>query len=259
MTDYSAKFEEAGKLFFEDENRPIVKIYVDLEYLQDFRFGALLTSITIKEEMKYVMARLAQYNQRYHQATATYFSALKLTDTTLDGWIKGKQSDRIILTAPFTSVYYDFISLLRLINTHNTNVCDTLPKLRISINATDVVYPEAYKVALTGAIKAGIDNVAVEFTIEPRYKASAAMYLEYDLMFLYDYGQFISETSTTMKPFIADGKFENKKIMAHPYIDPKLNHPKEDYDYILQSTEAGLNMFCDFMFLPSKILLQGAK
>ena len=70
-------------------------------------------------------------------------------------------------------------------------------------------------------------------------------------MFLYDYGQFVQRFPNE---FVGEGKFSDIRIIAQPYIDESLGHKPEDYEFVLKSTEKGMDIYCDFSFLRSNII-----
>lgn len=251
MSKLGDLFDDVGKSYFEAENKPVTRVYVDLEYIQDLHFGALLYGVTVDQEMKYIHNKLDNYNNRYDRAVAKYFPALKETDEDLDNLLRTPiVCDRICFLAPWTSVYFNMISILLYLKQHNRRVLEHDAKMFLTINVSDVEYPIELRKHLEETLSKQLEmNVAVQ-QVE-RYSEQVSEYLKYDLMFLYDYGQFVN---TFPNQFVGEGKFSDIRVVAQPYIDLSLGHKPEDYEFVLKSTEKGMDIYCDFSFLRSNII-----
>ena len=116
MSKLGELFDDVGKAYFNAEARPITRVYADLEYLQDLRFGALLYGVSVKEEMDYIHSKIEQYNNRYTLETAKYFPVFKKTDADLDKLLQTPVVlDKICFLAPWTSVFFHFVEFLLLL------------------------------------------------------------------------------------------------------------------------------------------------
>ena len=256
MSKLGELFDDVGKAYFNAEARPVTRVYIDLEYIQDLRFGALLYGVTVDAEMKYIHSRIKQYNNRYTLGTAEYFPVLKKTDKELDTLLHTPVVlDKICFLSPWTSVYFNFIELLVAIKQHNKRLLDSPPPITVVLNVSDVKYPTELVQYLSQTFSRQWD-VRVEVQQLTRYVGDVSEYLEYQLMFLYDYGLFVNTFSSA---FVGEGKFSNTRIIAQPYIDMSLGHKPEDYEYVLTSTEKGMDIYCDFSFLRSNITLDSDK
>ena len=252
MSKLGELFDDVGKSYFEAEARPVTRVYIDLEYMQDLRFGALMYGVTVNEEMQYIHNRLEQYNNRYDRETAKYFPVLKKSENDLNVLLQNPISrDRICFLAPWTSVFFNFVELLTSLKQHNRRLLDHEPPMTVVINVSDVQYPDELKHYLSEVLSKQW-NVNVEVQQLTRYSGELSEYLEYQLMFLYDYGLFVN---TFPSAFVGEGKFSDTRIIAQPYIDMSLKHKPEDYEYVLTSTEKGMDIYCDFSFLRSNITL----
>lgn len=257
MSTVYEKFTEVNNDFFLKDNKLILNVYIDLEYMQDLYIGALLSTVTIQEEIQYIKQQLVKYNKRYDLAVMKYFPVLKYTDQYLDELLHSDKLPTICKIAPFTSVYYDLINTLVLCVENNDHLKDSNPPIHVTININNFAYPPPLLRALKATITQSCKNVKISFNNSKRYSEPVEFYLKHDVLFLADYGEFVKEGTLLSNAFVSEGKFVDTKIVAHPYIDMSLNHNVDDYDYILASTEAGMDIFCDFCFLPSRILHGG--
>ena len=252
MGDLGKIFEEVGKSYFDTETKPVTRVYADLEYLQDLRFGALMYGVTIPEEMNYIHSCLRRYNERYELKTAKYFSALKKTEADIDRLLQSPiDCDRICFLSPWTSVYFQMIEILTALKRHNKHIMEEVQKIHLVINVADVHYPVELQKYLIQALEQQLD-ITVEIIEQSRYTASLDEYLSYQILFLYDYGRFIN---TFPSAFVGEGKFFDTRLIAMPYIEEGLGHKPDDYENVLSSTERGLDIYCDFAFLRSTIVL----
>lgn len=254
MSKTGELFDEVGKNYFDQDSKPVTRVYVDLEYIQDLRFGALLYGLSIDMEMKYVHTCLKKYNNRLDFETAKYFPALHKTDEELDVKLKeGVSKDRICFIAPFTSVYYNLMEAIDMFKSHNKRMLETEVPMKLTINCSDVDYPIELQHYLCDVLSHQLD-IQVDFQQINRYEMDAKDYLSYDLLFLYDYGKFVNSFPTR---FVGEGDFINTKIVAKPYIEAKLGFKPDRYDEVIASTERGMDIYCDFNFLKSEITLNG--
>ncbi len=252
MSDVGNLFEDVGQKYFNTELAPVTRVYVDLEYIQDLKLGALLSRLTVPQEMQYVHARFKSYNNRYDLLTAKYFPVLKITEAMLLQDLQDTNKlNKICLLAPWTSTYYHLIELVELFKQHNSKLTDDNIPMTLTINIADVQYPVILQKKLKQVLHK-ILQIDIEIISMPRYTDDPLNYLQYQLMFLYDYGQFVNQLA---KPFVNDGKFIDTKIIAQPYIQSDLGHKPDDYEHVLNSTEKGLDIYCDFSFLRSNITL----
>ena len=250
MSKLGELFDDVGKAYFENDTKPVTRVYVDLEYIQDLRFGALLYGLTVKQEMDYIHSRLDQYNNRYDRAVCKYFPVLKKTEEELDTLLRTPiVKDRICFLAPWTSVYFHLLELITYFKRHNRRFLESAPRMNLVINVSDIEYPVELKQHLEQMLSKQLD-INVEVHQLQRYTAELAEYLQYDFMMLYDYGQFVN---TFPAAFVGEGKFTDIRIVAQPYIEEGLGHKPEDYEFVLTSTEKGMDIYCDFSFLRSNI------
>ena len=248
--DPDAEFIKAEEMVFKEEFKPITKVYVDLEYLQDLRVSVLLNAATVQEEVSYIMHNLDKYNGRYDQHTAPYFKALHFTDEQIAKVLATpKAVAKICVTAPFTSVYYELMTIMKA-SQHHANLFEDHPRRQeLVINCADVDYPKPLQDKLTTTIGMQL-GIQVTFEQRPRYTMPDDEYLSYDLLMLWDMAAFVHQHATA---FVGNGKFENKKILAQPVIEDARLAKAENPEEMLEFTERNLDVYCDFRYLRSEL------
>ena len=253
-------FNQSSEKAVLDENGPITEIYVDLEYLQDLRFGALLHTVSVKKEMEYINFKLPEYNQRLDYNCASYFPALGKTEEDLDNLLMNRDEiDLICFKAPFTSMYYEFTNMLVMITHHNHAVSSKRKSISIHVNVNNKLYPNELLKEFKAVLQERFTDITVNFTKEKPYTCPLSDYTEKQLLYIYNIEEFLKQDSATAKAFVADGKFFDKKIISFPYVNRSvIKNPEDDY-LALRSTRAQLDVYCDFQYVRSTIPINKPK
>ena len=252
MSDPDKEFLSAEETIFKADHKPIKRIYIDLEYMQDLRFGALLNLLTVKEEFSYVIHNLEKYNRRYDRHIGKYFKALKISDEDIDKALQNPTfRDKVCVTAPFTSVYYRLFAIIAAAKNHTKAIEDRPSPIELIINCSDVVYPQILQNKLCYTLAKQLD-VSPRFIQTKRYSLPDNEYLSYDLLLLSDYGEFFKKHASTI---IGTGKYENTRIVVDPYIEDDVLSKSDDPEYVLEYTEKSFGVYCDFSYLRSTIWL----
>lgn len=252
MHDPDKEFLSAEDMIFKSEHKPIKRIYVDLEYMQDLRLGALLSMLKVKEEFGYVNHNLPKYNSRYDRQIGKYFKALKISDADITKRMHDPIScEKICVISPFTSIYYRLFTIVAAARTHLKAIEDHPTDIELVINCADVPYPEILQDRLCSTLAQQL-AVAPRFTRTKRYSLPDNEYLTYDLLLLADYGEFIKQHASTL---IGTGRYTDTRIVAQPYIEDEILSKAEDPEHLLDYTEKSLGVYCEFSYLRSEIWL----
>ena len=244
--------QELYSSFFDTILKPINNIYVDLELMQDFKIGALLSMITLKEEIEYIQHNLPKYNKRYDFECAKYFPALKISEHDINLRLKSEAQNIFITTmSPFNGVWSIFANCLVDIGHHNDMTKNNV-KTRIVFNIADIPYPDPLKIDITDNVNKYLHNVDVQFTQYERYDETDLS--GYDLLFIYDLPQFVKPDTTTSKQFFREGKFANARIYTVPRKSKDKQIPDDKLDFAFEATHKWLQLFCDELFFINDLL-----
>ena len=249
MTYSGKNFEEAGKEIMARECKPPMRFYADLEYLQDFRYGALCCGATLDDEKAYIVYYTERYNNRYDFHTASHFPALRVTDEELDARLAGPDADRIFLNAPFTTAYKALVAALSASVVQAKRFFEHPEVIRLTINCSARNYPKILLDRLKRTIQSMVP-VRVEFISTTRYTLSYSEYTAQDMLFLYDYGEFIRTHAVS---YIHEGRFLNNRIVAQPYIEDKILKTCDDPEETIRLQECNADLYSDFRFLRALI------
>ena len=252
MNNPDKEFLAAEDMIFKSEHKPIQRIYIDLEYMQDLRFGAMLNMLKVKEELSYIIHNIGKYNSRYDRGLCKYFKALKIDEDRIDRVLHRQLAvDKVCVTSPFTSIYYYLYKIVVAASNHIKAMEEHPKAIEIVINCSDVQYPEILQEKLCSTLSEQLGVVA-RFTQTKRYSLSSNEYLSYDLLMLVDYGDFVKQHAQTL---IGSGKFSDIRVVAQPYIEDEILTKIDDPEYTLAYTEKSLGVYCEFSYLRSNILI----
>lgn len=242
--------ERASAAVFKAEFPPRGKFYIDLEFLQDVRLGALMYSISVKEEMEYILYKLKSYNKRNDDHVATHFPALKKTDEDIDKLLVSEHADKIFGMAPFTAAYYWAVEYIQQCIDDNHKLNDEDIPIHIVINTRYPNYPDKLLFQVKRAFEEQL-KAQVVITKDTNYMNSS-YYESFDVLLLDRYSYFIKQHAT---PFIEEGKYLPKYIFARPYIEDDIVRTPDEEMTILADTEQGLNICCEFAYIRPRIIL----
>ena len=247
MRDPQKTIQTLNKQYFDAINTHISKIYVDMEMLQDFRLGALLSTLTVKEEMAYILSQLEQYNNRFDLNTAKHFPVLHKTDEELDEIIK-KESLKIAFISPWTRIYDNFHAVLAFLGINNKHVNDKKELLQVVINCADMEYPIQLFDRLVRSLQQFHGKISFKLSHYPRYQGPLDFYLQFDMFFMYDHEAFLNREEMLDK-FTTKDCFMSKIIYTLPLINESLKIDESERVKALASTHSILNLYCDFFYM----------
>ena len=251
MSDPDKEFLSAEEMMFKSDCKPIENIYVDLEYLQDLKLGTIINTITVKEELAYIVHNLDGYNDRYDRDTGKYFKALHVDEQRITNDLKNdKLINKICVISPFTSIYYHLYEIITVAKNHIKAFSERPRPVTLTINCADVKYPEPLQKILVTTLERNLD-IKVDFLSVARYSLASNEYRNFDLLMLYDCGEFIRQHATS---FISNGDFVETKIVAQPYVEDAILKNTDNPEYLLSVTEKNIDIYCDFSYLRALIV-----
>ena len=255
-----AKIEEASRRYFELTSGPIYTLYADMEYLQDFRFGAMI-ALLHKRGMKeaevclnYIREKLPDYNNRLDYDTVKYFPMLKLQESDLDEIIKTNPLG-VAYISPFTSVWNILLDTIRAVGFHNDKVSEKTIQFEVILNLTTSPWHQDLKARIRHTVYvAGDPNACVHFRETPRYTEGYDFYRAANFLFLHDVESFINVDPVLRTKICDEMKFENNQIIARPHVNPDCHIAPENEKMSLDLTSEMLNKIMDFEWLPAVIV-----
>ena len=243
---------------FNEEHGAIDQIYIDMEMFQDFKFGALLTTVSVAEEIKYIYENIKAYNARVDFEICKYFPALNRTEEDISAILKDPNMRyKLAGLSPFTEAYDIFVQLLQVMVQHNKAVSTGKAPV-LNINVVDIAYPEDILDIFASNLQKIIPSLAVNVSRYPRYTLPMEEFISNNVFFILEMFNLVKDFSTSSVEFVQHGSFFGKRIFSPCYIDTTLHKDPRDYDKILVSTEYGLGIYCDFKYIPISLMMEGS-
>lgn len=255
---YADTFADAGSKILQKEFKVVRSIYVDLEFLQDLRFGSILTHVSSPDELEYLYSQIDVYNGRYDENTPAYFPEFNITNEVINNDLKDPSKINIIATiSPMTSMFYNFNTLLGMYTRSNKYTVEGDSTISVYVGVDNQLYPDQLLRTFKQSIETQFqDKVKVSFIKSRRYSAEIDFYASMDILFLYDLEGFINNSPAMANAFAGEGMFAEKAIFAKPQINEKFSGlSARDKEQGVDKMRDQLNLYCDFEYAPSEIVI----
>jgi len=133
-------YEKMKTDFFNLLIKPVRRIYIDMELLQDFNLGALVTTLKNESEYQYVLKNIYVYNMRYDNLISKHFPDLKRSEEDIQKVLKDpKKQLQLNIFSPFTIVYMKYLKeIFTTLNKVNINHTDYRSPMEVIINYTNI-------------------------------------------------------------------------------------------------------------------------
>ena len=251
MKDPQETIQSLNKQYFDAIINPINKIYVDMEMLQDLRLGALISTVTVKEELAYIYKQIPRYNERFELKTAEFFPVLHKTDEELDE-IVANNPMMIAGMAPWTTNYSNFNAILSFLNISNKTTSTDHAPLTVVVNCADMEYPIELFDQFVKTLCSVHGKVNFKLSHKSRYEEDADFYNQFNMFFMYDHEAFLNN-EVLLDSFTTRDTFMSKIVYTLPIVNSDLGIHESEYAKALASTNAMLNLFCDFFYMRGEI------
>ena len=241
---------------FEEMSRPIKRIYVDIEFLQDFRLGSLIKLITTDVEYQYILSELPKYSMSHGEPITSFFPELGFKEEQIREYMKDKSHwETLALTSPYYETIKDLCSLIIEITKHNVLMHYSKP-IELYIGCTDLLYCIEARRRLAVLLLDYLDKIDLTFLPTSLYEFKEVAIDDYDIYMLASANKFINNESLVKK-------FENMEMTGKTIIgleemdttDEELKEANFSKEDALEATVEFANMFTRFGFAKRVILV----
>lgn len=232
-------FDKAAAEILAPYKEPISTIYMDSDWLYDYRLGEVLLSCKNEAEYNYVVDNIEAYqNGRYNQVTY-YFPKLGLIERDLDMMEEDPEAlEMVHLAAPATNILLTLGTFIVAINTHNRSKETTKP-VTLIINQRRLEMPMFVRARLLHYLHDVDPTLNVKFTKNTSWAdMSQQMFKALDIVFIYDVEDFCSGKSVAVS-FMRDMEMQGKVAYARVrsnilYDDKKLEEEEfNNFDMVM--------------------------
>ncbi len=241
---------------FEDMNMPIKRIYIDIEFLQDFRLGALIKLISTDVEYQYILSQLPRYSTSHGEPITSFFPELGFTEEQIKAYISDKKNwEGLAMDSPFYENVQAICVFIAKYVEHNNRVGYSAP-IDIYIGCTDLLYCIEARRKLAVILLDFLDMANLIFIPTSLYEFEEVAIDNYDVYMVASPNKLINHEQLIKK--FEKMEMANKTIIGLEEIDTTDEEFKDAGTSIEDAFDATVefcNMFVKFAFAKRIILV----
>ncbi len=241
--------EELLKPLFE----PINLVYIDADFLYDYRLGAMLLKTSTEDQYKYILEHIPEYTEGKSRSIAKYFPKLGFTDNEIEmaandyGW-----QDLVHAAAPKTKFLDDLSLFLTRINTFNRSKMMTQP-LQVIINSRYSPMPDSIWRELVGYIRDRDTVVRMSRTnYHTWYDVPRNLVERMSMILVYDLVDFLNE-GTPSQSLLRQSKMLDKVILSPYQTEEDYDDPEKEEEAIRNFAAVMMTYTTEFSFVKKSI------
>lgn len=232
---------------------PVKAIYIDSDFLYDYRLGALLLKSDTQKEYDYIRENIHAYENGGSAKITKYFPELKVTEQMLDDLERDLEWNVFVqAAAPQTQLLKNFAAFIAKVNTYNHSR-DESQSLRIVINQRR--HKMTYRI--------WIDLVKYFFSIDKDLVISRTNYTDwysiskeeisqFDILFVKDLVDF-TRIGSSSQEMLKDNLMNNKVVISHKQTEADFDDPKKEEESLENFANLMRLMLKEFSFIKRSI------
>lgn len=234
---------------FNEISKSITSIYMDIEFVQDFRLGALLQLISSQEEYNYIYSKIEDYSTSMDDNTMKHFPLLKITNEQIDAYLKDPEHwFQISLESPFYVNLTEFTNLLALIVQQNI-ASKEKKSIEIFIGSSTMKYPKMSQVSFVNLFIKVFDNLLFHFLPDSLYEFQDRPIDSYDIYLVRSPSKFLGHPSLVKR--FSDMELTDRIVVGMIEMkatDEDLKAFSSTKEQSIESTVEAANIFTHFAF-----------
>lgn len=245
MTPEETKIKQTIDQLSEDILRPfkepIKAVYIDADFLYDYRLGELLLKVTCDEDYQIILKHLDEYINGTSFKITKYFPELKMTEEDLDLLEKDPVLGKYVqVAAPPTKFLMELPKFIMQINTYNKNREDGAG-LKIYINTKGGKMNSSIWNRLSDGIERIFKNVRLINTTYSNWtEIPTNVYDALDILYVYDIRDFMSVGSVSCVK-LQNRESIGKIIITRPRVKDEFDN-ENDAQEALDNFESVMSM-----------------
>lgn len=256
MERIATAFRRSNDREFEDMNEPIKRVYIDIEFLQDFRLGALIKLISTEVEYQYILEKLPVYSMSHGEPITSFFPDLGFTEEQVKAYMKEESHwEALAMDSPFYENVQSICVFISEYLKHNMRVGYGEP-INIYIGCTDLLYCIEARRRLAVILMDFLDSANLIFIPTSLYEFEEVAIDDYNVYMVASPNKLINHPSLIKK--FEKMEMSNKTIIGLEELDTTPEELKEAGSSIEEAFEATVefcNMFVKFAFAKRIILV----
>ena len=248
--------DKAGEAMLRPMLEPIRSIYLDSDFLYNYRLGALILKVKNQDEYNYILSRLKLYEEGPNPKITTYFPDLKITEQELDLLEEDPVFEKYLhVASPSTEMLMDLPSIVLRINTYNSTKMDPTP-LVLYINQRKHIMPKVIADRLVASIAEVDSKAKVVFTNYPTWSdIPEDLFKQLKHLYVYDLIDFC-RMGTVSANAMRDRKVTDKTVIANFVTEDGFKDEDEWKDAIAKFGAVMSALFHSFQFTRKTVLIE---
>lgn len=255
-TEIRRLMDKASENILKPMREPIREIYIDSDFLYDYRLGALLLKLKTNDEYQYVLKHLQEYEEGPSPKITSYFPDLKITEEDLDLLESDPVYEKILhVAAPSTKLLMDLSNIILRTNTFNSNKDNPEP-LTVWINQRNHIMPQEVQNRLVGFLKAADPRVHIKFLNYRTWRhVDPKLFSRVKVFFVYSMIDFCKLGSVAVG-FMRKKKTLDKIIVANFMVEDDIKKEDELRSAVNKFIAVMMSMFDSFRFIKKSVLIE---
>ena len=240
---------------FEDMMTPIKRVYIDIEFLQDFRLGALIKLIKTDVEYQYIREKIPIYSASHGEPVTKFFPDLGFKEEQIDEYMKDESHwEGLAMDSPFYENVKAICVFIGEYLKHNVRVGYNKP-IDVYIGCTDLLYCIQARRRLAVILMDLLDSVNLVFIPTSLYEFEEVAIDDYDVYMVASPNKLINNEKLVKK--FEKMEMSNKTVIGLLELDTTEEELKDagmSADDAFEATVEFCNMFVKFAFAKRIIL-----
>lgn len=231
MTPEETKVKQAMDQVSEDILRPfkepIKAVYIDADFLYDYRLGELLLKVTCDEDYNVVLKHLDEYINGTSFKITKYFPELNLTEEDLDLLERDPVLGKYVqVAAPPTKFLFELPKFIIQLNTYNKNREEN-SEIKIYINTRGRKMNSAIWSRLADGLEKMCPNVRLINTTYSNWtEIPPNVYDTLDILYVYNMQDFMSVGSVSCNK-LQKRESIGKIVITRPRVREEFDNPDD--------------------------------
>lgn len=201
------QIDAGNKNFFSDFDNPIKSIYIDMDFLQDYKLGALMNMITTDVEYEYIKSQIDAYNTSDTENITDSFPALGFTEEQVEEFVHDpKNTELLAIESPFYTSMQEFVDFMVMTLQSNQLKKYTDP-LDIFVGCKSIQFPPCGQYAFVKLFEPVLLNSNINFLPTTLYEFQGRAVDDYDVYIVRRSSELINHPSLVKK-------FENMEMTS---------------------------------------------
>lgn len=199
------QIDQGNKQFFDGFDKPITSIYLDMDFLQDYKLGALMNMITTETEYDYIKSQIDAYNKSDTEIITSVFPALGFKEEQVEAFIHDpKNAELLTIESPFYTSLQAIADLFSdIINSNMFKKSTEL--LELYVGCSSFKFPACGYYAFVKLFGPVLVNTDIKFLPTTLYEFQGRAVDDYDVYIVRHPSELINHPSLVKK-------FENMEM-----------------------------------------------